>query len=368
LIISRLNLADYLLQQDLLKADDIVGGGLVIFELSSRQRNFIVKRKSHLGHFVKQANPIQPLSELTLFREAEFYKMMQMDQTFVRLSQSVPVLKAYDHDNKLLVLELLDDAETLASLQHRLGAYSEDHGRQLAHVLAELHRPSIFEAADLLKATQKTFQSVPWVLCLCGSSKEESYVPNNPSKAHSAILSFVTSNNQFSKCVSELHSCWSRSAVIHGDIKFDNVLSSSVPQGLIKVIDWELYDVGDPLWDVGSVLHSYLLSCLSRAIANPQTTLHAQSVTFSQNLAAARSAVLEFWRAYVEEAQIDDSSSSLIRAMNYCGARMLQTAYEASSGCDSLSSCAVYLLQVCSNVWRNPQCGAEVLFGLGELP
>jgi tRNA A-37 threonylcarbamoyl transferase component Bud32 len=49
---------------------------------------------------------------------------------------------------------------------------------------------------------------------------------------------------------------WQRSVLIHGDIKFDNFIIDSSQN--IRLIDWEMADLGDPLWDLAGIWAAYI--------------------------------------------------------------------------------------------------------------
>ena len=67
------------------------------------------------------------------------------------------------------------------------------------------------------------------------------------------------------KALAKVHAC----GVIHGDIKWDNFLV--LPDGGVRLVDWELADFGDPSWDAGSVLQGFLTSWVTSIQAPPDT-------------------------------------------------------------------------------------------------
>src|SRR5213076_3215200 len=84
------------------------------------------------------------------------------------------------------------------------------------------------------------------------------------------LLAIVRQYPEFPSALEALRTGWRSERLIHGDMKWDNclVLGSGGPgQGPspplpLRVIDWELADFGDGLWDVGGIFHSFLCSWL----------------------------------------------------------------------------------------------------------
>jgi aminoglycoside phosphotransferase (APT) family kinase protein len=47
---------------------------------------------------------------------------------------------------------------------------------------------------------------------------------------------------------------WRSLALVHGDLKHDNVLVEPTPDGLrVRVLDWEMARIGDPAWDLAGL-------------------------------------------------------------------------------------------------------------------
>ena len=68
---------------------------------------------------------------------------------------------------------------------------------------------------------------------------------------------------EFHAALDELRGEWRQDALIHGDMKWDNCVMprhddpARAAEGL-KIVDWELADIGDGCWDVGAVFQAYL--------------------------------------------------------------------------------------------------------------
>src|SRR5215218_9537493 len=73
MIITRENIAHYLLGRGLLSFDSVVDGDLVVVEATSRNRNFKVIRTASPGYFVKQVKTFEPQAVETIRYETACY-------------------------------------------------------------------------------------------------------------------------------------------------------------------------------------------------------------------------------------------------------------------------------------------------------
>ena len=65
---------------------------------------------------------------------------------------------------------------------------------------------------------------------------------------------------------------WRQNTLIHGDVRWSNVVAADVEdardgQASVRLVDWELGGVGDPAWDVGSVLAQLVSDWATRTSA-----------------------------------------------------------------------------------------------------
>jgi Phosphotransferase enzyme family len=92
----------------------------------------------------------------------------------------------------------------------------------------------------------------PWILSLA-DDVPELYADNPAAQRQCAQLA---ADRFVSAVLVGFARRWKCSSVIHGDIKFDNVLVSGTR---LSLIDWELACIGDPAWDVAGVVDGLLL-------------------------------------------------------------------------------------------------------------
>ena len=151
--------------------------------------------------------------------------------------------------------------------------------------------------------------------------------------------------------------------MIHGDMKFDNCLIVARPDGAddlkvgfdLKVVDWELADIGEDTWDAGAVLQSYVTTCVL-------STQGAMTV----DLEPVKPAMRAFWDEYVKSLPIHESQADarLERCVAYAGARMLQTALETLHFAPQMSAHVALVLQISLNILRNPRAAVREIVGI----
>jgi hypothetical protein len=145
-------------------------------------------------------------------------------------------------------------------------------------------------------------------------------------------------------------------------MKWDNCLVSAVAAGLpapstLRIVDWELADFGDGLWDAGAVFHSFLCAWLMSMPPHDEARAESLVGAARHPIDAMQPAMRAFWQGYLDGRGIAtaDSGAALLRCTQYAAARMIQTAYEALSYAPSVTPSTLRLLQVSLNILTRPR-------------
>jgi thiamine kinase-like enzyme len=366
MLITPNNIVYYLLERDLLTPESIVDGDLIVVDASRRNRNFKVIRKHSPSYFVKQIQNWEQQAIITLQCEAMCYWLSQSDAAFAPLALLVPRFYTYDSARHILIVELLPEGENLSEYQRRLGEFPLDVASKLGKVLGTYHQevgaklPNSPHYASFPK-------KMPWILSV---HQHSPYLFNPLSAANSQLLSVVQKYPEFHQALNALQSQWQINSLIHGDMKWDNCIvykqSDQCDEAGLKVVDWELADLGDACWDVGAIFQAYLsfwiLSMQMLADTSP-----AQLVDIAQYpLEKMQPAIQMFWKTYVDTMQMDDMliQERLERSVKYGAARMIQTAYEYMAFSPQITANALYLLQLSFNILKSPQEAISELLGM----
>lgn len=352
------DLVHYLLERGLLDRRAIVDGDVMVVDGVRRHHNYSVVRGDGTGLFVKQMQPDQPYSAQTLQKEAACYVMMESDPALAPIHALMPRFRSYDPDRGILVVELIANGANLTELHRRANAFPLDIARRLGELLARYHDVSSREL--LPRANGAIFQGMPpWILSFHLTPRGS---VQNLSAANGQFMTILQSYPDFGQALDRVRNGWRRDALMHGDMKFDNVMVCP-DDDTMHVVDWELADVGDSAWDVASILQAYLTWWIATLQRVPSANGESDGAQYP--LESIQPAVHAFWDAYVTSRNLDarEAGAELERAVSYAGARMLQTVYESMAWAPALTQHAVWQVQACMNILKQPAAAVTDLLG-----
>ncbi len=339
----------------------MVDGDFIVAEIDAHNRGFKVFRRNQLSLFVKQVKLIDETNVQCLRREAAVYRLAQASADFAPLADAMLGFVDYDGARHIIIVELAPDGENLLECHLRLEAYPPEIGQILGKQLAACHgvsAPTGEKKADMSFLPGRP----PWILSF-HLSEEGGF-----SGANAQLLDFVREGSDFPQFLNELRDAWQTTHLIHGDIKWTNCIVFPGEDGKpgIRFVDWEMADLGDPAWDVGTVLQSYwshwLLSEHIQSEVAPEQLLQQTGPAFEPMQAAMR----EFWNAYsvMILPEGDSRLEHLGRCVRFAAARMVQTAYESMTSSSQLSPEVARMLQLSQYVLKNPDRAISQLLGL----
>jgi len=358
----------HLLDLDLLHPRELVDGEVHVTDVRGRNVNLRVETSGPRRYFIKQAPPAASAAPLAV--ESWFHARAATDAASARLRPFLAPFAHHDATRGLLVMELLADAEPLDFVMARASLTAPPRiGEPLGVALAACHRA--FPApSPLPRAGGAPRQRRPWALDIHAPTPD---TLRDISSAQLTLTSLLQQHEPATRTMDRLRDEWTTTALVHGDLKWSNVLvmgddvgDSESPVDL-RIVDWEFCSWGDPAWDVGSVLHSFLVDCVAHASDAADVAAHAPAA-FTEALPAAQREMARFWHAYIADASLGPEAAAALlgRAAGLAGVRLIQTAYESSEAQEELPRFAAGDLQLGINILARPQAAAKALFGISH--
>jgi aminoglycoside phosphotransferase (APT) family kinase protein len=161
------------------------------------------------------------------------------------IAAALPRCIHIDERRQVLVLEAAPADQLLVARIDEPGFPEPALGKSLGECLAMLH-----------KATT----DVPLVtVANCGvigfpDAPPEERRLGEDSPAGAAAIAAVCGDDELTAALRHAAGVLTPGCLIHGDVKWDNVIMAAGPPPQVQLFDWELSGRGDPAWDVGSAL------------------------------------------------------------------------------------------------------------------
>lgn len=354
-MLAQEDVAGWLLRRGLLDPGSVLDGDLTIRDASSRNRNFQVQRSDGPCYLLKQG--ATPETAASVANEASAYERLAAAAN--GLAEHLPRMYGYDRDDGVLVIELIAGAQDLRVLYLGGSGFSASQAALLGSALGSLHRETWAGAVDPQPA------SAPGTLWL---HRPDARVFRDASAATLALLGVIQNAPGFSAALDRVRDGWRPQALLHGDVKWDNCLLSVGDDGAerLRVIDWESAAPGDPGWDIGSALSHYLSFWLFSIPVLGSEPPERFPELAAHPLDAMKPALAACWTAYADRRGLTaaEAGAELLRAIEYAGVRLLQTAFEAAQMSERLTGNVILHLQLALNVLQRPERAAADLLGL----
>jgi Phosphotransferase enzyme family len=357
---SHRDVIEFLRARKLVRSSSLIEDGFHIEDVSRRNCNLRIEVPHAPGYFVKIAT--DPERKHTLAREARTYRFLRSGARGVRCRAVLPRVRLFDREASVLVLELLD-RENLKTRCIRRRGFAIAPVRRIARALARLHRQLSMAAEP--RTAYRVFCPMPFDM----PHPTKAFLQAS-SPASVQMLRIVRDSELLSERLTQLAQTWkgrvqAQPSLIHGDLRLDNCCVAA-GSTRIRIVDWELAGVGDPLWDAGAVLadlaSAWLMSAPTATGSEPAAGIPYATIPIE----SLRSAGREFWGTYAAACGLagDGRAEALRNTMDYVAARLLQLTYEHLQGDSSLTVHAIGHCQLSENLMRLPMDGAAQILGI----
>ena len=364
------NVTDFLLDRCLIDSDWIMDGRLTIRGMARRNRNLMILGPGTSGFLIKQPFDSTEGGHETLRREALFHQFCREDPAAAPVARVIPRLLDSDLKEAILVFELIPGVATLLSKLEPPCSWDglTEAARRFGQTLG------IY--AERVRSIDLDDPRLSWLPSALPAAMDL----NRPkatrrgalSRAYCEILHQIQKIEIIVDFLYELSDLWQSKALIHGDMKFDNVLVSYGPEWpacdaiQVWIADWELVQAGDPAWDFAGALQDLLVTWVRSMPLKERLDLTDLMGRANLPLTVVRDVARALWSGYRDEAGLhpDEADDFLLRAVKFSAARLLYTACEWSWYEDRVPRVVAILLEIAENLILEPERGQILLYGI----
>jgi thiamine kinase-like enzyme len=341
-------LLHYLCNIDLLSKKDIVFGDLHIVSNHSKNINYMVHGGERNNYFIKQIDSNNNDEEKFLLKkEGTIFWLMTNEKPFQQLQGILPKYYLYDDVNSILISEYLETFKDLNYFHRTQKRYPLELGSDIAKAFVKIHS---INKNNVSEESYNLFPKIiPWIFSV--GIKETNQLHLSHEMAYEVVR--VIKKSAYPRYMSKFTKEWTSNTLIHGDIKWANILIS---ERIIKIIDWEISDFGEPLWDVSGLFQSYLAHWI---MFNNHHT--ADSNRYFESFMPI---LQSFWKSYCAVSYPDavSQNNALLKTIQYAAIRLVQTCIEFSRFDKHVMDEKLQTLQFGENILVNPQSAANEIF------
>lgn len=361
------NLAHFLVDKGFLHPEHLVNGSYKVVQKQSRNSIFqVFLGDNSTGLFVKQLLSLDPTNAYLMQRDATAHCLIQQTELLPQMRAFVPNYYGYEPNNHVFVTEFFANAISVHELIVQRKSLDNAELQQMATILAFQHK-DLSEQIDQVPALQFFSRQAPWIL-LFGD-------PENPQIKSSGqmfgvVAQFIRQQPELTRLLEDLRYQWQGSCLVHGDIKLINFIRVAENGAeSLKLIDWEITDLGDPLWDVAGLLQSLIALWIFAQNPNPmlqnQPQVGMEFLTWESVLTACQTV----WQHYLSvRAQHNPDSAlntpeSRQKLIRFTAARLIQTACEANMHAAEIQPQSNRVLQLVTQMITTPDAWASQILG-----
>ncbi len=374
LSLSSQNVIQYLQNAGLCSSED---GASSDSELPDGSKNFnlLVNLASNRQLLVKQerSNHHEETPH-EFFNEWLFHQLLQQFPVIGNISAIASLVVHFDEENSILVRNYLSDYQELGSFYQKTDIFPDEIATAIGTILAGLHRATFNrrEYRDFMAtAPQGQFRYHFYN----PAQGIESITPEIFGMIPTEALKFYTFSQRYESlesAIADLAYEWKPCCLTHNDLQLDNILVHSrwqqLDNCLVRVIDWEACSWGDPAFDLGTLLASYLEIWLSSLVVDPSLELEESLHLAVTPLEVLQPSILALTRSYLNAFPmiLEYHRDFILRVIQFAGLGLIHQIQDKIKFRKDFDNADICKLQVAKNLLTMPEQGVLTIFGIPE--
>jgi thiamine kinase-like enzyme len=374
--ISSYNVAKYLQEIGLISAKNSSIEYSEIPSTSKKNFNLVVTMSENYQLLVKQERYSENQeNHQEFFKEWLFHQLLQQFPDLGDISGVKPLVAHFDEENSIIVRNYLTEYIDIANFYYNSLHFPKAIAIAIGTTLGMLHSAT-FNHQEYRKymatAPQGQFRYQVYNPAQgIGTMSPEIFglIPTDAIKFYTLYQCYES----LEAVIAELSTEWKPCCLTHNDLKFHNILVHSkwdkLDNCLVRFIDWEACAWGDPAFDIGTLIASYLEIWLDSLIVDPTIELEESLHLAATPLEVVQPSILALIQAYLNTFPIilEHRKNFCLQAIQFAGLVLIHQIQEMIEQRKYFSNAAICKLKVAKKLLTRPQDSMLTVFGVSEL-
>lgn len=381
-LLSSKNVFEYLSGKNLCTQEEHTLGKIEL--KSAKNFNLLLSLPEGRSLLVKQ-EPYTRDGEASgeFLREWRIPEFLQRFPERSHLRYWLPEVLYFDADNSIIVCNYLTDHCDLAEFYSKENVFPEVIATSIGEMLAAIHRATLDHQdyrSFFSEHLEGEIMQTPNL-----SEGLERIGPEVFGQVPADGLKFFALYQRYDslgKAIAELSSAFQPCCLTHNDLKLNNILlplnwkqivsttaeqsSSSIVR--LRLIDWERSSWGDPAFDLGAIITSYLTIWLGSLIVSKSIGIEEALRLAIVPLELIQPSIAALTRAYIEHFPeiFQRRPDFLQRVMQFSGLSLIHVIQSMLQYQKSFDNTGICMLQVAKTLLCRPEIAIPTVFGVKE--
>ncbi|TBR58519.1 LPS biosynthesis choline kinase [Westiellopsis prolifica IICB1] len=369
------HLIEHLQNVGLCSSEDGVVADSELVESSNKNINLLINLESDRKLLVKQERNIEHDGiPQELFNEWLFHQLLQQFPVLGNIAEIGSLLLHFDEEESILVRNYLTEYFELGNFYQQNDIYPLEIASAIGASLGVLHRATFNqrEYRDFMAtAPQGQFRYQfynPTQGIESFSSEIFGSVPTDALKFYILYQRYES----LESAIAELASLWQPCCLTHNDLKLENILVHSrwkqLDNCLIRIIDWKTCSWGDPAFDLGTLVASYLKIWLESLVVDPSIKLEESLELATTPLEVLHPSIVALIQAYLDAfpSILDYRCDFIQRVVQFAGLVLIHHLQATIQDRKYFDNSGITTLQVAKSLLTRPQESIMTVFGISE--
>jgi thiamine kinase-like enzyme len=372
-LLSSKNVFDYLKEKNICSEIQQEVDEQNVESKSAKNFNLLVTLPDHSKLFIKQERfDRQGKTAGEFNREWRIQEFVRQFPEVKKLETWLPEIANFDVDNSILIVKYLDDHQNLGEFYGQENIFATELASSIGSIIATIHSQTInnrsyedFFGYSNSNTAPKSTQGMGSGLARI-TPEIFGTVPADGLK----FFALYQRYDSLGKAIAQLRESFQPSCLTHNDLKLNNILIAtndqpattslaanySQPQVELKLIDWERSGWGDPAFDLGTVIGSYLIIWLQSLIVS-RTMAIDESLRLAtiplEVLQPSLAALTKTYAACFPEI-VEHDPKFWQKAMQFAGLALIQSIQSTLQYQKAFNNTGICMLQVAKALLCNP--------------
>ncbi|MFN9559796.1 MAG: phosphotransferase, partial [Dolichospermum sp.] len=309
-----------------------------------------------------------------LFNEWLFHQLLEKFPVIGNIGAIASSLLHFDQENSILVRSYLSEYIELERFYQHSSILPTEIASAIGTTLARLHRStfnkreyrdfmSTAPAGEFRYNFYNPAQGLPFI-----NPETLGIIPTEALQFHLLYQRYET----LESAIADLAYQWQPCCLTHNDLQLNNILIHSRWQQsdncLIRLIDWEACGWGDPAFDLGTLLASYLSIWLSSLVVDPTLELEESLNLAMIPLEVLQPSLLALIRAYLHAfpSILEHHQDFIVRVIKFAGLALIQQIQNIIQCQKSFDNRDLCKLEIAKNLLTIPEQSVLTILGISE--